>query len=137
MLGFIKKNLVNFIGVFLLIILIFNYIYSLKRKNKKLDECSFYTIIHPIRMPDTHKLYFYFFYNKIKIESSANLSAEQYIEWKNVKHILSKRFLARIHCTEKYINRVYWAVPISDTLQNVPENGWKQIPYGFDKTLKE
>jgi hypothetical protein len=137
MVNFIKKNKSYFIAIIGFSLIFILAIFDTKNKNKKLDECSFYTIIHPIRMPDTHKLYFYYFLNNVKIESSASLSAEHYSEWINVKHFLSKRFLARINCTDKYVNRIYWSIPILDSLQHVPEAGWKEIPNGFKVAVEK
>lgn len=57
---------------------IFYFFYSSQEKkiSQKLNECSFFTIMSPIRMPNSHKVYFFYYHNNVRYENSSSVGAE-------------------------------------------------------------
>lgn len=97
----------------------------------KLDECSFYTIATPVKMSTSHIVYFNFSYKDIKYEQSANVGAEDLGISYTTSEILSSRYWIKVYCKDLHVNRIIWKHPVPDTLQYVPAEGWKDIPYGL------
>ncbi len=95
----------------------------------KLNECSFYTIISPIRMPDSIKLYFSFSHDGNTINSSSSVGAGDLGAWYSMNQVLNSRFFIRVNCDDFQVNRVLWDIPVPDTLQHAPPKGWDKIPY--------
>jgi hypothetical protein len=127
-------------GMFIFTIagLIFWYFYSRQedRITKKLEECCIVTLIEPIRMPDTHKLYFKYRLNNQKYESSNSVGSEDLGMLYSRSKILNMRFFVKIYCQDYSVNRVQWDIPVPDTLQFIPVNGWTSIPYDLEKSRK-
>ncbi|UBM59519.1 hypothetical protein LAG90_02465 [Marinilongibacter aquaticus] len=126
------------LGVFAICAVIFAIFYTRQEKKltKELEECSFVTIMYPVRMPDSGKVYFYFICKNRKIESSGELGMKVGY-WKSKKLVLGGRYWVQISCDDLQTNRVLWDVPVPDTLNYVPPKGWKSIPYGLDKFHKK
>jgi hypothetical protein len=120
---------------FLLIIAVLFTIFYVRQENeitRKLNRCSFYSLITPIRMPDNHKLYFSFIYKGQIIKSSTSLGADDAGLTYTKRSVMSKRYFVRVFCDDLQVNRVQWDVPVPDTLQYIPPNGWAELPYGLD-----
>jgi hypothetical protein len=47
------------------------------------------------------------------------------------RHLMNERFWVRVYCKDFSVNRIYWEAKVPDTLQFIPPNGWKEIPYGL------
>lgn len=117
---------------------LFYFFYSSQEKkiSQKLDKCSFFTIMVPIRMPNSHKVYFYYYYKNVKYENSSSIGAEDLGPFYSMGEILRNRYWVQVSCEDVNINRVKWEFTVPDSLQFVPINGWNTIPYGLDKIQK-
>lgn len=125
---------------FLLTIAVLFTIFYNKQENeitRKLDSCSFYSLITPIRMPDYHTLYFSFVYKGKIIKSSTSVGADDAGFTYTKRSVMSKRYFVRVFCDDLQVNRVQWDIPVPDSLNNVPVNGWGNIPYELDKLKKQ
>ena len=47
---------------------------------------------------------------------------------------IGDRCFLKIACEYPKHSETYWKVKVPDTLQNIPINGWGEIPYGLDKS---
>ncbi len=119
-------------------VLTFVYLFRYVRRTlirESLDDCSYHTVLYPVRMPKSTKMYFHFFYNGGKYEGATKLGAEDVgFHW-NSSEILNKRYWVEVSCEDYKTFQVNWDISVPDTLKYVPENGWAKIPYGLD-TLK-
>lgn len=132
-----KKQKIAFF--FLLTIAVLFTVFYNKQENeitRKLDSCSFYSIATPIRMPDSHTLYFSFPFEGKIIKSSTSLGADDAGFTYTKRSVMSKRYFVRVFCDDLQVNRIQWDIPVPDTLNYVPVNGWGKIPYGLDKLKK-
>ncbi len=103
--------------------------------SRKLNECSFFTIMTPIRMPNSHRVYFSYYYKNVQYEGSSNVGAED-LGFYSINEILSNRYWVQVNCKDFNIKRVRWEYTVPDTLQFVPANGWNTIPYDLEKITK-
>lgn len=102
-----------------------------KNENIKLEECSFYTIAIPIKMSSSHRLFFYYKYGGNRYEYFHYVSANDLGAFYTQKSILKGRYWLRVYCKDSKILRIYWKIKVPDTIQYIPINGWKEIPYGL------
>jgi len=119
------------VGVF---IVIFNHFYSKQEseKTEKLKECSFFTVITPIKMPDRRKMYYFYNYHSERHENNTSVNEDDLGAGYTSENALKKRYWIQVHCNDFQTDRVRWDVPVPDTLQYIPVNGWDKIPYGLD-----
>lgn len=118
------------------IIFAFFYFRQESRITVKLNECSFFTIMTPVRMPSSTKMYFSYYYNNKKYESSTSVGADDVgYHWSN-KSILNNRYWVQVYCKDFTVDRIRWEYPVPDTLQYIPDKGWDKIPYGLDTVKK-
>ncbi len=133
-----KKNEISSVWQFILLavfmcpFLILGYLQNTKTK-EKLKTCSFYTILHPIRMPDSHKMYFFFYHNGIKREDSTSVGATDLGAFYTKTSAINRRYWIQIYCKDMETIKVSWDIPVPDTLQFIPTNGWDKIPYDLVK----
>lgn len=99
------------LGVILMSIFIAFFYYLSSRQEEgisiKLKECSFYTIITPIRMPDSHKMYFYYIYNNKRYESSGSVGAEDLGFFYTKNSALRGRYWLQVYCKDFKVDRVH------------------------------
>ena len=95
----------------------------------QLNECSFYTIINPTRMATHHRMYYYFYHKNKRYDDYTRVEADELRYYYTKKGAMSSRYWVRIYCKDFKISRVQWAAKVPDTLQYIPANGWKEIPY--------
>ena len=98
----------------------------------QLNECSFYTVAKPVRMPSTHTIYFKFYYQGIKYEDGTSVGAGDLGNSYTESSVMSSRYWVRVYCKDLNVNRIYWEAKVPDTLQYIPPKGWEEIPYGLD-----
>ena len=84
-------------------------------------------------MPDSHKMYFFYYHKGIKKEGSTSVGATELGAFYTKTSALSKRYWIQIYCEDFDVNKVLWKINVPDTLQNIPANGWDKIPYSLDK----
>ncbi|MFD2520094.1 hypothetical protein [Emticicia soli] len=89
----------------------------------------------PIRMPNSHRVYFSYYYKNVQYEGSSNVGAED-LGFYSINEILSNRYWVQVNCKDFNIKRVRWEYTVPDTLQFVPANGWNTIPYDLEKITK-
>lgn len=129
------KNTTKVLVLFAIFLLIFFFLY-LKQEmgiSRKLNECSFFTIMTPFRMPNSHRVYFYYYYKNVQYEGSSNVGAEDLGFSYNSYEILNNRYLVQVNCKDFNINRVRWEYIVPDSLHFVPANGWNTVPYDLEK----
>jgi len=85
-------------------------------------------------MPDSHKLYYYFYYNGERIEYSESVGATDLGWHYTEKDILSKKHLVQFVCNEPEISQILWEWEvIEDSAISVPQTGWKELPVSILK----
>ena len=97
----------------------------------QLNECSFYTVAKPVRMPIQHKIYFNFYYQGKKYEDATSVGAGDLGYFYSKSSAMSTRYWVRVYCKDLTVNRIYWEHKVPDTLQYIPLKGWEEIPYGL------
>jgi hypothetical protein len=78
-------------------------------------------------------LYFSFVYKGKIIKSSTSVGADDAGFTYTKRSVMSKRYFVRVFCDDLQVNRVQWDIPVPDSLNYVPVNGWGKIPYELDK----
>ncbi len=130
-----KRNLMilgSFISIFIFLFIIF-YRGQERETLDKLSNCRFITLIKPLRMPDSGTLYFSFRHSgKIFKGKSIGIGAEDLGMWYSKNLILNSRFFIEVNCHDFNTNKILWEIPVPDTLEFVPLEGWKEVPYGLD-----
>ena len=97
----------------------------------QLNECSFYTIAFPTKMPTSHDVYFSFYHQETKYKDQTTVGSEDLGLFYTNKEILTSRYWVRIYCKDFAVKRIYWEAKVPDTLQYIPPKGWEEIPYGL------
>ena len=98
---------------------------------EKLNECSFYTVATPTEMTTSHSMYFKFYYNNKTYDDYTTVGAEDLGLSYTKRSAMSTRYWVRVYCKDLNIIRMYWDTKVPDTLQYIPKEGWKEIPYGL------
>ncbi|SOE21434.1 hypothetical protein SAMN06298216_1902 [Spirosomataceae bacterium TFI 002] len=106
-----------------------------ERISKRLQDCSYVSVLTPIRMPDTHSVFFNYEYQGKKNKGYTIVGAEDVGYLYTKTEILHSRFFVRISCFNPKMFSVVWDIKVPDSLTFVPKNGWDKIPYGLDKTV--
>ena len=113
-------------GIFLLL-----YYYQEKRIESKLESCSVITIAYPKKFVPNGHIYYNFTLNNLTIEDSYTIPFPTMGKFHRNSTLLSMRFWIRVYCDDYEVNKIYWDANVPDTLQFIPKNGWKEIPYGI------
>ena len=122
--------------IFCAIVFAFFYVRQERGITKKLNECSFFTVLTPVRMPSSNQMYFSYYYNYKRYEGGTSVGPDDIgYRWSN-RSIMNNRYWVQVYCKDFEVTRVRWEYEVPDTLQYIPANGWDKIPYGLDK-LKE
>ena len=122
-----------FIGVPILCVLALT-IFHIRQESeieRKFNECSFFTVATPTEMTTSHNLYFKFYYNGKNYDENTDVGAENLGLFYTKQSAMSTRYWVRVYCKDLNINRMYWDAKVPDTLQYIPKEGWKEIPYGL------
>lgn len=110
------------------------YYFQQKAIDKKLTECSVYTVA-PITRIYRLRGFLYAEYNYkldgklIKVDEGVNdydVSESTMLYQKKLES--RKYFFIKIYCTDPNIHRLIWAIHVPDTLTKIPENGWLRNP---------
>lgn len=119
---------------FLISIIVFCTAYFIQEHNanSKIESCPIVTVAYPIRMPDSHKLYFFYHYRGKRYEDAASLGSDDLGCCYTIREVLASRFWVQVYCKDLSVSRIYWEAKVPDTLQYIPANGWDKIPYGFE-----
>ena len=128
------KSGISFAGV-----IIFLTLYGRYRSQElinKLHSCSYYTISKPVRaykrnwMP---RLTYSYTIKSQKIEETESVGVlESGSIWGiDLDELSHKRLLVQVYCKDLNKHKILWDITIPDTLQYIPANGWKEIPYGL------
>ncbi len=129
-LGILGKIFLGAVFLALPVFIIY-YIWFENKITTQLEECSFYTVAVPIRMPTQTSMYFHFNYEGQINEDWTSVGAGDLGYSYNRKSAMSTRYWVRVYCKDFKVNRIYWEAKVPDTLQYIPPNGWEEIPYGL------
>jgi hypothetical protein len=104
--------------------------------DKKLSNCSFYTIGEPTKVYMLRGgvwVKYKYTINSIVINSEDGVGPNDTHEWWTIdmEKLKNRRLMLQVYCDDLNENRILWDVPVPDTLQFIPPNGWKEIPYGL------
>ena len=126
------SNIILCISFSLLAIVFFVQSWSVR---KKLSACSVYTVgkitrVYSVR-GQVRATYFYRVNAKTVQATDDGVSNFDTGEsWTVDMNKLSKRrLLLQVYCDDISVHRILWKVSIPDTLQFVPTQGWKELPF--------
>ena len=100
----------------------------------KILECPIITIAYPDKFVPRSKIYYSFYLNGKKSNSSYTMPFPNMGKFKRDNNLIYERFWVQVNCKDNSINRIYWEAKVPDTLKFIPANGWDKIPYGLDKS---
>jgi hypothetical protein len=127
----LKGPIVVIIPLVLFLSFILFWVWDSHRLSHKFKECSFYTIATPTEMTNSHSLYFTFSYKGKIYDSYTTVGAEDLGLWYTQKSAMSRRYWVKVSCADLRFDEMQWEIKVPDTLQYIPFNGWKEIPYGL------
>jgi hypothetical protein len=130
----------NIAGIFMVssMTLLFIWIYyDDKWREERIQSCPYITIAYPTRWRPQASFDFYFYMNGKKREGSVTMTFPTMGKYERGRHLLKERFWVRANCKDYRDNKIYWNITVPDTLQYIPPNGWKEIPYGLAKNAKK
>lgn len=107
--------------------------------SKQLFKCSVYTVAHITHTYQlqgmSHIEYSFSVENKIFQGDEAVNNFDTGESWSvDFKKLSERRLLLKVYCNDPKVHRILWDIPVPDTLQYVPVNGWKEIPFEKQKS---
>ena len=102
-----------------------------KTITNQLKECSFYTVATPTEMNTSTSMFYKFNYKDVEYEKYTTVGSGDLGLTYTIRSAMSTRYWVRVYCKDLNINRMYWDAKVPDTLQYIPKEGWKEIPYGL------
>ena len=107
------------------------YYFQEKRANEEINSCTIITVAYPKRWVSKATLYYYFYIKGKKLEDGETMRHLTMGKFERGRHLMKDRFWVRVYCKDLQVNRIYWDAKVPDTLQYIPKEGWKEIPYGL------
>lgn len=117
--------------VLVLIILVNQYINKIK-----IDSCnrvSIATITGGAGSFSTGRSLLYTYkYSDNEFRGSDGDGIKDYNTFRDFSIYKDKKYFVKFSCEKPNISKLCWDIPVPDTLQFIPSNGWDKIPYGLN-----
>ena len=101
-----------------------------------LSECTKITVANPYEIGGGYKtgyiMYYTYILNSKQVKDYDGVDKGDY-NANGDSYYLKKKFFLKVSCTDVKNTEVIWSVPVPDTLNYVPINGWDKIPYNLAK----
>lgn len=106
-----------------------------RNERYKLYSCSVYTIgeisrVYSVRGQVRINYSYRLNTKTVQVTSKGVSNFDTNESWSIDMNELSKRrLLVRVYCNDINVNRIVWDVAVPDTVQRIPIEGWKEMPF--------
>jgi hypothetical protein len=128
-----KKSWIPLLGLIIGVGTLVAYFIQEQMAQSNIYECPKFTVGYPQKFIPQGHIFYYFYYGSHKQENSfiIDTGGQKGVFENSEKELMNTRFWIQLNCKKPHINRIYWDAKVPDTLQFIPPNGWKEIPYGL------